>query len=267
MPATTSERLAIWLSRDFKDGERIYLGANVTVGRAAMIFANLTHAPSLRIMLALTGTTVPREDLRLYPDNTDFRTGKWAEFHATIDTMLQDYRYYSNAFAVDGLQVDPFGNSNLIGLGEDHERLTVRGPGAIGSLCATTFTDRFYIISAVHSRRKFVEKCDFVSCPGWIDGSPDVRARAGIPGGGPRYCLTPLGVFDYPAESGHRMSLLHLNPGITEKDVREATGFEIEVSRGLDELPDPTPEELMILRRRVDPDGLLRAPGGFNERE
>lgn len=263
-PATNSERLAVWLSRDFVDGERIYLGSNVTVGRAAMLFANITHAPSLRIMLALTGTSVSDKDLRLYPDNTDFRAGKWPEFHMTVDTMLQDYRYYSNAFAVDGIQVDPYGNSNLIGLGEDHSKLKLRGPGAIGSLCATTFTDRFYIISPTHSPRKFVERCDYVSCPGWIDGTPDARTRAGIPGGGPRYCLTPFGVFDYPAEGGYRMRLLRLQPGVEERAAREATGFELESAPDLSELPDPTPDELALLRRRVDPDGLLAQPGGMN---
>jgi glutaconate CoA-transferase subunit B len=256
-PATDQERLAVWLSKDLVDGERIFLGANVNIGRAAALLANMTHAPALRVMVSLSWTNVADRTVTLFPDSTDHRGTRWAHAYVPLDTMISDYRYFSDVFVVDGLQVDPFGNSNLIGIGTDHERLSVRGPGAIGSLSSTTFAARFYLILSRHDPRHLVERCDFVSCAGWLDGSPGARQRAGIPSEGPRFCLTPLGVFDFP-EEGRRMRLRRLLPDVTVDDVREATGFAVDVADDVDELPAPSDGELDILRNRIDRLGLLR---------
>ena len=44
-----------------------------------------------------------------------------------------------SVFFVGALQIDAFGNSNLIGLGRDPRRLTLRGPGAIARRRAQVF--------------------------------------------------------------------------------------------------------------------------------
>jgi glutaconate CoA-transferase, subunit B len=92
---------------------------------------------------------------------------------------------------------------------------------------------------------------------GWAAGGPGARRELGLPGGGPRYCVTPLGILDFE-ERSKRLRLRSVHPGITVAQVAAATGFPLVVP---DEVPTtgaPTPEELHILRRRVDPQGLLR---------
>ena len=48
-----------------------------------------------------------------------------------------------------------------------------------------------------HDTKTFVKKCDFISAFGWGDGGHDARTRLALPGGGPKFCITPLAVLDF----------------------------------------------------------------------
>jgi len=158
---------------------------------------------------------------------------------------------------VGALQIDPFGNSNLIGLGRDPRRLTLRGPGAIATTTNASYVRRFYLFVNEHSPRVFVPRCDFVSTVGWGEGGADARRRLGLLGGGPRYCITPLAVLDFE-ETSKRLRLHSVHPGVTVDEVRARTGFELLVPDRVAVTGSPDDDELDILRRRVDPQGLLR---------
>lgn len=252
------ELRASYLSHDFTDGERVFLGANVNIGRAAVLLAHLQWGPSMKIMLGLSWTNLSDHyDVSLHPDSTDYRDARWAEGYVRLDTMINDYRFFSTTFVVSALQIDRFGNSNLIALGDDHAAPKLRGPGAIGSVSSTAYCDRFYITPPRHTKDIFVEKCDFVSSVGWGEGGADARDRLGLPTGGPRYCVTPRCVFDFDEET-KAMRLKSLHPGETVDGVLENTGFEVIVPDAVPETPLPTPDELQILRERIDPLGLLR---------
>jgi len=79
----------------------------------------------------------------------------------------------------------------------------------------------------------------------------------GIPGGGPKYCITPLCIMDF-AEDSKRMRLKSLHPGVALETVQQATGFELVIPDTLPVTEPPTTDELHVLRTRVDPDGRLR---------
>jgi glutaconate CoA-transferase subunit B len=65
-------------------------------------------------------------------------------------------------------------------------------------------------------------------------------------------------VFDFDPDS-KRMRIKSLHPGVTEEQVREATGFEIAPSDGeIGVTAQPSAEELHILRTEVDPTGARR---------
>jgi glutaconate CoA-transferase subunit B len=103
-----------------------------------------------------------------------------------------------------------------------------------------------------HGRRRFVEKVDFITTPGYLDG-PGARERAGLPPGtGPHLVFTELGIFDFE-EKSRRMRLKSLLPGITLEKVIEETGFELLISDHVGREEEPTPEELRALREDVDP--------------
>ena len=68
--------------------------------------------------------------------------------------------------------------------------------------------------------------------------------------------VSPLAVLDFDDEG--RMRLLHCMPGVSVADVASATDFDLLVPSEVEEIPAATPEELEILRRVVDPAGVLR---------
>jgi glutaconate CoA-transferase subunit B len=256
------ELRACVISREFEDGERVFLGANVNIGRAAVLVAHLLRGPNMRIMLGLSWTNLAdQREVGLHPDSTDFRDARWAEAYVNLDTMINSYRFFSTTFVVSALQVDRYGNSNLIGLGEDHKRPRLRGPGAIGSVSSTAYCDRFYITPPRHARDIFVQKCDFISSVGWGSGGPDARKDLGLPGGGPKLCVTPLCVLDFE-DSTKAMRLRSVHPGHTVEEVVENTGFELVLPTTVPTTEPPRPEELRLLRETIDLQGLLRQPVG-----
>jgi glutaconate CoA-transferase subunit B len=108
-----------------------------------------------------------------------------------------------------------------------------------------------------HDKRRFIEKIDFITTPGFLTG-PGAREEAGLPKGtGPYRVVTNLGVLGFDDET-KRMKLLSVNPGVTVEEVVENTGFELLLADEIGENPPPTDEELKILREKVDPDGLYR---------
>jgi glutaconate CoA-transferase subunit B len=96
-----------------------------------------------------------------------------------------------------------------------------------------------------------------VSTVGWGAGGPDARRALGLPGGGPRYCVTPLAILDFE-ETSKRLRLHSVHPGFTVDDVAAQTGFPLVVPPTVPTTVPPTVEELAILRERVDPQGFLR---------
>jgi glutaconate CoA-transferase subunit B len=155
------------------------------------------------------------------------------------------------------VQVDPYGNTNLIGVGPDYRHLRCRGPGSVGTATLGTHVGRYYIVLNSHTPRIFVERCDYISAYGWGTGGADARRRLGLPGSGPKYCVTPLCILNFDEES-KRMRLHSLHPGVSEAEVRAQTGFALVIPEQVRTTNPPTPEELQILRTRVDRDGFLR---------
>ena len=257
--ASVKELMATFIARDIADGEEVFVGTNLPVIRAGALLAHLHHGPSMRVMVAHTRTnfyhTPVMEHFELL---ADWRGARWAEgyFNDNEIVMYQKSRRDS-VFFVGALQIDSFGNSNLVGLGRDPRRLTLRGPGAIATTTNASHVRRFYLFVNEHSPRVFVPRCDFVSTVGWHDGGADARRRLGLPGGGPRYCITPLGVLDFE-ETSKRLRLHSVHPGVTVDEVKARTGFELVVPDRVPVTGLPTVAELDILRRRVDPQGLLR---------
>jgi glutaconate CoA-transferase, subunit B len=257
--ASVKEVMATFIARDIADGEEVFVGTNLPVIRAGALLAHLHHGPNIRVMVAHTRTnlyhTPVMEHFQLL---TDWRGARWAEgYFNDNEIVLYQKSRRDSVFFVGALQIDPHGNSNLIGLGRPG-RLTLRGPGAIATTTNASHVRRFHLYVNEHSPRVFVERCDFVSTVGWAGGGDDARRRLGLPGGGPRYCITPLAVLDFE-ETGKRLRLHSVHPGVSVEQVRAQTGFELVVPARVPTTPAPTAAELDILRRRVDPRGLLRA--------
>jgi glutaconate CoA-transferase, subunit B len=152
-----------------------------------------------------------------------------------------------------GAQIDPYGNLNSTVIG-DYEHPKVRLPGSgggndVGSHCWRT------IAIMRHDKRRFIEKVDFITTPGYLTG-PGAREAVGLPPGtGPYRVVTNLALLGYHPDN-KRMLLLATQPGISVQDVLDNTSFELLVADHVEENPPPTPEELRILREEVDKDHL-----------
>lgn len=250
------EIMATVLARDLEDGEWAEVGANLPVPRAGVLLAHLHHGPNMTVMIGITKANLIHEPvIEEFEFLTDTRATRWAEAYYIHNDLVENMKFRRNGvFFAGALQIDAYGNSNLIGIGQDYRKLKFRGPGAVGTTNATVMNSRFHLVVNAHDTRIFVEKCDFVSSFGWGEGG-DHRARLGLPGG-PRYCVTPLCVMDFEQKT-KRMRLKSVHPGVSVDDVIARTGFELVLPKNVPETPSPTRDELEILRTRIDLAGNL----------
>jgi glutaconate CoA-transferase subunit B len=257
LPVSTREIMAVALSRDLEDGQWVEVGANLPVPRAGVLLAHLHHGPNMTVMMAMTKANVLNEpSVEEFELITDARATRWAEAYYIHNDLVENMKFRRNGvFFAGALQIDPYGNSNLIGIGSDYHKLKFRGPGAVGTTNATVMNSRFHLVVNAHDKRIFVEKCDFISSYGWGRGGGD-REKLGLPGG-PRYCVTPLCVMDFE-EDTRRLRLKSVHPGVSVQDVVERTGFELVIPPDVPQTPAPTQRELEILRTRIDRVGNLR---------
>ena len=157
------------------------------------------------------------------------------------------------AGGLGGIQVDKYGNINMIGVGTQ-ERLKVRGPGTVGTIWLGAGQTNVFLQH--HNKRLFVEKVDFISGAGWLTGG-DSRHKALNGRDGPQYVWSPICVCDF-TDDEHRMRIAAVHPGYTVADVVANTGFELVIPENVPTTTPPTDWELDQLRTKVDRDGVLR---------
>jgi len=136
-------------------------------------------------------------------------------------------------------------------LGCTHPKVRFSGSGGA---CDIACLARRTIIIALHEKRRFPEKVDYITSPGWLEGG-DSRPKAGLIRGGPSVVVTTKGVMRFRAET-KAVYLANYHSGLTARAVADDTGFALDVE-GATETPPPTHEELRILREVVDPERIF----------
>ncbi len=158
------------------------------------------------------------------------------------------------------LQVDKHGNINSTFLGEyGHGGRRMHGPGGADTIAACCWRT---ILITDQEKRKFVEKVDFISSPGFLDGSEGARERAGLPRGtGPWRVVTPWAMYDY---QDRRLRLMARVPWVTVEQILDETECKPLVAAEVQVLEPPTEEELQLLRTELDVRGQTSdAAGGW----
>lgn len=256
LPPSTGEFLAVVLARDLGDGEKAIIGTNSDIQLAACNLAQRLHAPNLWWVSGPGGMVNPRREMLL--STADFENIESAEAWLDLPNMVDfiDWQIHFFDFAIlSAIQIDRFGNINTVAIG-DHAKPKLRGPGVVGIAALTGLSKRFYVVLTRHDKSAFVPKVDFISGPGYLDGG-NSREERGLPPGGPKLIVTPLGVFDFVPGS-RAMRIKSLNPGVSLEQVRDSTGFDLVVDGTPPVTPVPAAAELEILRARVDSKGALR---------
>ena len=214
------------------------------------MLAQKTHAPNL-VILFESGGVAPH--LPTMPISVgDSRAFYGAAMATSMADIMETCQRGMIDFAfLGGAQIDPFGNLNSTMIGDDFDRPKVRLPGSGGandlaSLCWRT------LIVATQDRRRFVEKVDFLTTPGYLSG-PGAREAAGLPPNtGPHRVITDLAILGFH-ERTKRMQVLSLHPGVTLEKLQDNTSFAIEPAAEITQTAIPTERELHLLREEIDP--------------
>ncbi|MDO8563202.1 MAG: CoA-transferase [Candidatus Limnocylindria bacterium] len=244
---STSELMICAGARELRDGMLAVVGLGIPQVAAGL--AALTHAPGLRVLNEI-GVADPRP-VEFGVGNADprhwYRAQAFSSFVGIMGMVL--HRGLVDIGFLGALEVDPYGNANATEVPVEGGG-TRRFGGGGGANDVASLAKRTIIIVR-HEPRKLVEQVRHVTNPGFLSGGRS-REEAGLRGGGPLRVLTDKCVFGFE-ETTRRLRLVSIHPGVTDGELRAATGFELKIPAGIPRTPAPTERELQLIRNVVDP--------------
>jgi glutaconate CoA-transferase subunit B len=249
---TTTMLLASVASKLLEDGESVFVGTGTPM--IAAMLAQRTHAPNLLLVFE-AGAIGPQ--MRILPisvgdSRTFYRAASASSMH---DAMSLAQGGYLDVGFLGAAQLDIYGNINTTVIGP-HSRPAVRLPGSGGANDVGSFCRRTIVIMRQDTQR-FVERVDFITTPGYLNG-PGAREEAGLAvDSGPYRVVTQLGLYGFD-EKTKRIRLIAAHPGVTSEVLRQNSGFDIDIPDRLEVTEGPTEQEQMIMRE-IDPTGMLIA--------
>ncbi len=245
---TAVDQMVTAASHQIHRNDVVYVGLGLPF--LAALLAKYTHAPDCTIIIE---NGIIRTTCFELPAATDTLGSQWmAEQLAGLFyiSCLGQAGYISTGFIGAG-QVDRYGNVNDTCVGDYHQPVH-RWAGSGGANDVMSFCQRT-ITMLRQSRRRFPEKVDFITCPGYLDGIKGQREAAGLPAGtGPSMIITDLGCYTF--EDGEMvLKTVHAGVGVRLEKVKAEVGWDLRLAADLRETTPPTDEELKILREKVDP--------------
>lgn len=244
---TASELLAVNAARLMTDGQTVFAGIGVPLLAATL--AQHHSCPHLTILFeggVIGPRIVPGE---LPPSTNEQRCTRHAAMVLPItDVLLLLQRGYVDLGFMGGAQIDRFGNLNSSFIGGP-QACNVRLPGTGGGNDISSLTNM--IVAMKHEKRRFVEKVDFITSPGWIRGG-DSRAKSGLPQGGMWRVVTDLAVMGFHEET-REMQVIAMQAGVTREQIQDNTGFKLRFADKVEIAEPPRKEELATLHH-LDPE-------------
>ena len=247
IPYSASEILSVMSGRLLTDGQTVFAGVGIPLLAATL--AQRIHGPGITILFeggTLGPFVVPGE---LPASTNEQRCTRRANMLLSItDVLLLLQRGYVDVGFMGGAQIDRYGNLNSSFIGSP-ENPSVRLPGTGGGNDISSLTQM--IVAIKHEKRRFVEKVDFVTSPGFLNGN-STRHDTGLISGGMYRVVTDLAIMGFD-EKTKSMKVEALHPGVTAEEVRDNTGFDILIDENVGVTKAPSDEELSVLRH-LDPD-------------
>jgi glutaconate CoA-transferase subunit B len=245
---TANDQMIVAAAKLIRNDDAAYVGVGLPM--FAALLAKRTSAPDF--IFVIENGIMRTEGFQL-PGGTDtlgtqFYSDKLAGL--SYISYLGQAGYINLGFIGAG-QIDRYGNVNDTVIG-DYYNPVHRFPGSGGANDVMSFCDRTCVILN-QSKRRFPEKVDFNTCPGYFDGKPGRREEVGIrPGTGPVAVVSDLGCYEF--ENGEMVLVsVHTACGVTLDKVKEETGWDLKISSDLKDTPPPTEEELVLLREISEP--------------
>ena len=193
---TAAELLTILSARQLGDGQVVFAGVGIPLLAATL--AQRLRCPGLTILFegGVIGAFI--EPGRLPPSTNDQRCTKRANMVlGSAEVLLLLQRGYVDVGFMGGAQVDQYGNLNSSFIGDPAKPKT-RLPGTGGGNDIASLTQM--IVAMKHEKRRFVERVDFITSPGYLRGG-DSRRDSGLLAGGMFRVVTDLAVFGFDART------------------------------------------------------------------
>ena len=245
------ELMVVEASRYISDGDNVLVGTGLPM--IAGLFAQKNHAPNMCYIVE-TGPIAPEvipTPISVSDPRVMYRAVRHGSLLDALGGVLQ--RGLVDVAFLGGAQIDRFANVNSTVIG-DYAHPKVRFPGSGGANDLASHARKILII-APHEKRRFPDRCDYITSPGYIDG-PDGRKRAGLSVAYPDiFVISDLAVMAIDKAQGV-LGVVKLMPGVSMDRVRENTGFEPLVAPEVVTVDPPADGELRILREEVDPQGV-----------
>lgn len=244
----TNDQMSVAAARLIRDNEAAYVGVGMPM--VAGLMAKQMQAPNSTIVIE---NGIVRSELFELPAGTDTLG---SQFHADKLAGLNFVSYlgqsgFINLGFIGAGQIDRYGNVNDTVIGDYYDPVH-RFAGSGGGNDVMSFCDRTCVVLN-QSKRRFPERVDFITCPGFLEGKPGQREALGMrPGTGPVAVVTDLGCYEF--ENGEMvLKTIHTGCGVTLEKVKEETGWDLKISPDLKDTPPPTAEELRVLRETSAP--------------
>lgn len=239
---TSEEIMTVAAARMLRDGAVCFVG--IGLPSTAANLARLTHAPDA-VLVYESGPIGARPPVL----PLSIGDGNLAETADTVVSTPEIFRYWLQGGRIDvgflgAAQIDRFANINTTVVGPYHSP-KVRLPGAGGAPEISSAAKEVVIVVA-QSRRTFVDKLDFITSVGFLNGG-DARERAGLTGKGPVAVITDLCILR-PHPVTRQLQVTSIHPGITRETISAATGWAVEFADDCSQTEPPASGELEVLR-------------------
>ena len=255
---TDTEFMIAQAARLLEDNKTVFVGWGIP--QVVAILAEKLYTPNI-IQVFEFGAVGPQSRLPFLrgtmggPQNT-YRSLQWCSMALAFNYAQTGYIDYGMLGAA---QIDRYGNINSTMIGDDYERPKKRFAGSGGGNEVASFCWKTIVVMS-QEKRRFVERCDFITSPGHIiDGK--TREEVGLPRNtGPWRVITSMGMFDFDEET-KQMRLIGVLKSLRPEDVVSEMNFKPIIADEVLELEPPTNEELRVLKEEIDPYGLIVSKG------
>jgi glutaconate CoA-transferase, subunit B len=244
------EHVVVQVARGIEDGALYWVAGGGGPLYAILLAKRLGYAPNAQYITE-DGVVAPEPRLpframgSMMSSRAGYRALAWGTMNTAGDHAQLGFVDYG---ILNTLQIDQHGNINSTVLGGYEEwNRRFGGPGGAQTIAAQSWRT---VVMTDQQKRKFVERVDFISSPGFLDGTERARERAGLPANtGPWRVHTPWATYDF---QDRRLRLIERAPWVSVEQILAECEFpplfadEIRVSE------PPTDEELDVYRTELD---------------
>ena len=249
---TPGELMAVATAREIRDGEVVFIGIGLPMLGA--LLAKNSNAPNA--IIGFEAGILGGKPVGSLWAVGDTGAARKAEYMTTMWWVFSDLqRGYLTLGILGGAQIDKFGNLNTTAiLGDNiYPNVKVRLPGSGGANDIASSAGRTVIMMRLEKKR-FLNKIDFVTSPGYLSGG-NSRQETGLVGGGPAAVITEKCIFRFD-ETTKEMYLDSLHPGVTVEEIKDNVSWDLQAAANLKETEKPTIEEVDFMKT-IDPTDII----------